>query len=350
MRRAARVAVTALAIYVTLSLVIAVLMAELTLRPMRLPLPDRARIAAMYEPYAAGLQPVAIQAADGAALHAWYSVPEHQNGQAVILLHGIGDNRGGVAVYGQAFLREGYRILLPDSRAHGESGGAVATYGLLESEDIHRWVSWLYGQGANCVDGFGESMGAALVLESLGSEPGFCAVVADSAFSNFRSVAYDREGYFVGAGRVGMERIVGRTIGLLPVELGLLYAHWRYGVDLWQANPVDAVRSSAVPILLIHGEEDINILPVHSRILAQADPAHAQLWLVPRAAHCGAVAAAPNEFWSRVLTFFNLHLSVRAESGRRIGIVEGARLPGYQTKGQSRRQHPRRRLDAKNNF
>ena len=36
--------------------------------------------------------------------------------------------------------------------------------------------------------------------------------------------------------------------------------------------------------------------------------------------------------WSRVLTFFNLHLSVSAESGRRIGIVEGAGLPGYQTK------------------
>lgn len=106
----------------------------------------------------------------GVELHAWYSVPEHQNGQAVILLHGIGDNGGGVAGYGQASLRQGYRILLPDSRAHGESGGAVATYGLRESDDIHRWVSWFYGKGASCVDGFGESMGAALGLENLRSE------------------------------------------------------------------------------------------------------------------------------------------------------------------------------------
>jgi dipeptidyl aminopeptidase/acylaminoacyl peptidase len=33
-------------------------------------------------------------------------------------------------------------------------------------------------------------------------------------------------------------------------------------MDLRRANPVDAVRSSTVPVLLIHGEEDINILPV----------------------------------------------------------------------------------------
>jgi pimeloyl-ACP methyl ester carboxylesterase len=309
MRRPAKIAVTAVAIYVPLSFVVGILMAQLTLCPMRLPLPARTRITAMYAPYGADLQPVVIQAADGVELHAWYSVPEHENGQAVILHHGIGDNRGGVAGYGQAFLRQGYRILLPDSRAHGESGGAVATFGLLESDDVRRWVSWLYGKGARSVDGFGESMGAALVLESLRSESRFCAVVADSPFSDFRGVAYDREGYFVGAGRFGLERIVGRTVGLLPAEMGLLYARWRYGVDLRRANPVDAVRSSIVPVLLIHGEEDINILPWHSRALAQADPVHAQLWLVPGAGHCGAVGVAPEEFWSRMLNFLARHNS-----------------------------------------
>jgi pimeloyl-ACP methyl ester carboxylesterase len=308
--------------YIALSLAFGVLMARLTLSPMRLPLPAKAQIALIYKPYGAELQTVAIQAADGVVLQGWYVVPDHQNGQAVILLHGIADNRGGVVGYGQAFLQQGYRILLPDSRAHGESGGAVATYGLLESDDIHRWVSWLYSKGARCVDGFGESMGAALVLESLRSESEFCAVVADSAFSDFRSVAYDREGYFVGAGRFGMERIVGRTVGLLPAEIGLLYARWRYGVDLRRANPVDAVKSSTVPVLLIHGDEDINILPWHSRALAQADPVYAQLWIVPGAGHCGAVGVAPDEFWSRVLSFFARHNRAQPEAVSHLLRVE----------------------------
>ncbi len=111
-----------------------------------------------------------------------------------------------------------------------------------------------------------------------------------------------------------MERIVGRTFGLLPAEIGLLYARWRYGVDLRRANPLVAVKSSNVPVLLIHGEEDINILPWHSRALAQADPAHAELWLVPGAGHCGAVGLAPDEFWFRVLSFFKRHNGAQPEN------------------------------------
>ena len=309
MRRPIRIALKAVAIYAAVSLTVAIVMAEMTLHPWRRPLPDKdkERIAHIYAQYGANLQPVIINAADGAELQAWYSVPIHDDGNAVILLHGIGDNRLGVAGYGQMFLQQGYRILLPDSRAHGESGGPIATYGLRESDDVHRWVSWLYERGATCVDGFGESMGAALVLESMGEEPRFCSVVADSPFSTFRSVAYDREGYFVGAGRLGLESVVGRSIGLLPAEIAFRYARWRYGVDLSQANPLDTLKSSTIPVLLIHGKNDVNILPRHSLILARANPAHAQLWLVPGARHGGAAAVAPQEFWFRVLRFLTDH-------------------------------------------
>jgi pimeloyl-ACP methyl ester carboxylesterase len=230
------------------------------------------------------------------------------------LPHGIGDNRGGVAGYGQEFLAHGYRVLLPDSRAHGESGGELATYGLRESDDIHRWVSWLYDRGATCVNGLGESMGAALVLESLAAEPRFCSVVADSGFSTFRSVAYDREGYFLGLGRFGLERWFGRTLGFLPAEVGLRYAKWRYGVDLFRASPVDALRNSSTPALLIHGDADINILPDHSRVLAAAN-SRAEFWLVPGAEHCGAAGKVPQEFWPRVLKFFQQHDAVSHASG-----------------------------------
>jgi len=302
MFRFARISIKIVAIYVAVSVIAGVVMAEMTLHPGRTH-PNQPRIAEMYAQYGAQLQPVSIAAADGVELRAWYSVPAHENGRAVILLHGIGDNRGGVAGYGQMFLQDGYRVLLPDSRAHGESGGELATYGLRESDDVYRWVSWLYDRGAACVNGFGESMGAAIVVESLHVEPRFCAVVADSGFSTFRSVAYDREGYFIGAGRFGLQRWVGRTIGLLPAEVALRYAKWRYDVDLAEANPVNTLRTSSVPVLLIHGDADINILPDHSRVMAQANP-QAQLWVVSGAQHCGAASKVPEEFWSRVLGFF----------------------------------------------
>src|ERR1043166_5681906 len=313
MYRPVRIVIKSAVIYVLFSLIAGFVLAEMTLHPGRTH-PNEARIAGMYAPYGAKLEPVSIHAADGVELRAWYSKPSQENGRAVILLHGIGDNRGGVAGYGLEFLAHGYRVLLPDSRAHGESDGDLATYGLRESDDIHRWVSWLYDHGATCVNGLGESMGAALVLESLSAEPRFCAVVADSGFSTFRSVAYDREGYFVGAGRFGLERWFGRTIGLLPAEVGVRYAKWRYGVDLLRANPVDALRDSSTPVLLFHGDADINILPDHSRLLAAANSS-AEFWLVPGAEHCGAAGKAPQEFWPRVLGFFERHNAVSHASG-----------------------------------
>ena len=139
-------------------------------------------------------------------------------------------------------------------------------------------------------------------------------MVADSGFATFRSVAYDREGYFLGLGRFGLERWFGRTIGFLPAEVGLHYAKWRYGVDLFRANPVDALRNSSTPVLLIHGDADINILPDHSRVLAVAN-SKAEFWLVPGAVHCGAAGKAPQEFWPRVLGFFQRYNSVSHASG-----------------------------------
>src|SRR5438874_11606868 len=186
MRRPIRIALKAVAIYAAVSLAVGIVMAELTLHPVQHRPPDTARIARNYAQYGAELKPVALHAADGAELRAWYSVPARDNGKAIILLHGIGDNRGGVAGYGQMFLQQGYRVLLPDSRAHDESGGTLATYGLLERDDIHHWVDWLYDDKQSaCVYGFGESMGAALELQSLAVERRFCAVVADSSFSSF---------------------------------------------------------------------------------------------------------------------------------------------------------------------
>src|SRR5207249_4052386 len=94
--------------------------------------------------FGADLENVQITAADGATLNGWYLRPHHSNGRDVLLLHGVQDNREGVAGFAPMLLDRGYGVLLPDSRAHGESGGELATYGLLEADDIRRWVDRLY--------------------------------------------------------------------------------------------------------------------------------------------------------------------------------------------------------------
>lgn len=290
--------------YVLFSIAGGITLAELQLHPWRRPLLHSQAIAEIArERFGAELDNVQITAADGVTLNAWYLRPQHANRRDVVLLHGVQDNREGVAGFAPMLLDRGYGVLLPDSRAHGESGGTLATYGLREADDIHHWVDWLYERKqSKCVYGFGESMGAALVLDSLSVEGRFCAVVAESPFSSFRSVAYERAALYLGA-----PSWIGRTVLRLPVEVGMVYANIRYGLDFDRDSPADAVGHSSTPILLIHGAKDINILPHHSELIAARYPSRVLLWEVPGAAHCGASTIAPQIFWSKVLTWFDAH-------------------------------------------
>jgi len=254
----------------------------------------------------AELTDVAITAADGAMLRGWSIRPLRSNGDAVILFHGQTDNRVGMLGDADLLLRHGYAILLPDARAHGVSGGEIATYGVIEKEDVSRWFDWLeQADSPRCIDGLGESMGAAQLLESLQTTKGFCAVVAESSFASFREASYDRLAQKLDAGAW-----LGRTLLRPAVEAGFLYARWKYGVDLDLASPENAVAASNTPVLLIHGKKDTNLPPRHSeRILmycASRIPTVA-LWEPAEAGHTGAAGAEPRAFEHRVIDWFESH-------------------------------------------
>jgi pimeloyl-ACP methyl ester carboxylesterase len=142
-------------------------------------------------------------------------------------------------------------------------------------------------------------MGAGLVLQSLRADPGFCAVVAESPFSDFRHAAYDRL-----SDRTGIPQPLATPLAALPVELGMLYARVRYGVDFNLASPQDAVAHSTTPILLIHGLADRNLFPENSERIAKARSVLLATWYVPGAAHCGAWSTTGDVFNRRVLYFF----------------------------------------------
>jgi dipeptidyl aminopeptidase/acylaminoacyl peptidase len=247
---------------------------------------------------------VTLTAPDGTALHAWYMRPAQANGDAVILLHGVSDNLLGMYGFGRWLVENHYSVLMTDARGHGNSAG-IASYGVREAEDIHRWVDWIETRNpARCVYGLGESMGAAQLLEALPSEPRFCAVVAESPFASFREVAYDRMGQPFNIGPW-----IGRTFFRPTVDVGFLYVRLRYGLDMETASPEEAVTKVKTPVLLIHGLNDKNIPPYHSDMILARNPASIVVWKVPDAAHTGARAAAPEEFDRRVLRWFSEHSS-----------------------------------------
>lgn len=288
-------------LYLALCLVGGIYLADGTLHPARRPLTENE--AANFGDYArtldANLTEVSLTTPDGVTLRGWEVHPRHDNGDAVLLLHGLGDNRVGMTGYAQLLLAHGFTVLLPDSRAHGVSGGALATYGLLERGDIHQWVDYLNARDhPRCVFGFAESMGAAQLLQSLETHPQLCAVAAESPFANFREIAYDRMGQPFHLGPW-----VGRTILRPLIEIAFLRARWKYHLDMQQISPEDSVAATTIPVLLIHGQVDSNIPVRHSRLIHARNPA-TQLWEVPAADHCGAISTSPQEFEHRLLSWF----------------------------------------------
>jgi dipeptidyl aminopeptidase/acylaminoacyl peptidase len=293
-----------LASYLVLCWLLGVWVAEGTLHPGRRPLLptdlEHAREIALAK--GAELSEVTISAADGATLRAWILQSHNSNRQAVIVLHGLGDNRMGMIGYAEMLLSHGFSVLMPDARAHGVSGGGLATFGLLESADILAWVDWLYANThGSCVFGVGESMGAAQLLQAAGSTSHFCAVVAESPFSNFREIAYDRMGQFFHTGPW-----LGRTILRPVVEIAFWHVRYKYSMDVEQVSPDRAVALSRIPVLLVHGQVDGNIPIRHSRQIV-ADNPQVKLWEVAGADHCGAIAVARAQFEQRVVGWFAEH-------------------------------------------
>jgi dipeptidyl aminopeptidase/acylaminoacyl peptidase len=190
--------------------------------------------------------------------------PAQPNGNCVIVLHGIGDSRVGSAGFAPMFLTQGYAVLLPDSRAHGASGGQFVTYGLLERYDVIGWADWMHAAGCRKIYGLGESLGASILF----SLPSFLANLA--------------------------------------VANGMLYARFVDGLDFRKVSPLQSIAQTTTPILLIHGLSDTRTPPYNSERLARAN-SNDPLWLVPNALHTGASAAAPKEFRRRVLSWFAEH-------------------------------------------
>jgi len=286
----------------------------IALHPGRRPLTteDQHKAEAAAQDEDAKLSDVQITTSDGTLLRAWFIRPAQSNGSAVILLHGVGDNRLGVYGYGDWLVKNHYSVLLPDARAHGLSGGELATYGLREADDIHEWVNWLEEKnGSGCVFGFGESMGAAQLLQSLAKESRFCRVVAESPFASFREVAYARFGRPFHTGPW-----LGRTLFWPTVEVGFIFVRLRYGLNMEAASPEQAVAGTNVPVLLIHGLSDQNIPSYHSDLIRAHNPSHVVVWHVSGAGHCGSYQASPEEFDRRVLgwlsTMTNLPMEPRS--------------------------------------
>lgn len=241
---------------------------------------------------------VRVSAGDGVSLDGWRFTPRQPNGSVVMLLHRIADNRLGMLAHASFLLRNGFSVLLPDLRGHGASGGELTTYGIKEADDVRSWADLLLHDHTTRLYGIGQSLGAAVLVQSLKTEHRFRAIVADSPFATFEEIAYDRMHQLSG---------IPNPVFWPLIRFAFSYADLRYGIDLSRASPFAVIRQTSVPILLIHGAVDTNIPVRHSQQLHAASPGTSQLWIVEGADHVGSLSTAADTYVRNVLAWFRSH-------------------------------------------
>lgn len=191
---------------------------------------------------------VFITAFDGIKLAAkYYHIAD--NAPLQIEFHGYHGNAIRDFCGGNKLAREaGFNTLLVDQRAHGDSEGKTLTFGIKERRDCLSWIDYAIKRFGKNTHIFlaGISMGAATVLMAaeLPLPPNVAGIIADCPYSTPESIIR----------KVLRDKKISPAIAMPFIRFGArLFGHF----DLGAASALDAVAVATVPILLLHGEDDL---------------------------------------------------------------------------------------------
>jgi alpha-beta hydrolase superfamily lysophospholipase len=300
MRRLVRILVVLLVAPPLVAAAIGWLVAPSFLHPVRRPLsPDLVRQAdTAFAQMGAHREAFDVRAPDGIVLRGWKVRAPDPNRSWVVLFHGVADNRMGVLEDALILLRAGYGVTMMDARAHGESGGDMATYGWVERNDSRAVLDALVAaEHPIHIFALGESMGAGIALQSAGVDSRIEAVVAESSFADLHEASYDYAG-------LQEHPWLGKTLFAPGAWVMLARGQAIAGFPVSGVSPVRAVASRQFPVLLICDGADTTLPCRHTEMIYRAASGQKSLWVVPQAFHTAALGYEPAEFKRRVLDFF----------------------------------------------
>lgn len=243
---------------------------------------------------------------DGLNLSCWFIPASGTPRGTIVHLHGVSECRIVGLPLAQRLHRHGYNVFLYDARRHGESEGKFCTYGFYEKHDTSTLLTRLHTRGdlqLGKIGLFGSSMGAAVAVQVAAQDKRIAAVVAESGFATLRTIFDDYQKRVI---KLPWHYL--RNIVILRSER---LAHFKAS----SVSPVDAVKDVHVPIFILHGTKDRLINRSYSEELYRNTGQPKELWLIEGADHSNMAEIGGEEYYRRILAFFDQALADSDQTG-----------------------------------
>ena len=165
-----------------------------------------------------------------------------------------------------------------DTRGHGRSGG-LSTLGDKEINDLDVAVRYARELGYQRVATIGFSMGGSVVLRHAALRGGVDAVISVSGPGRwfYRGTVAMRRVH------LAAERRLGRTFSKYMLNTRISPDGWPSPDPLPPAEA--AARIAPVPVLIVHGDQDIYFPPDHGQQLYDAAKEPKELWMIEGFGH-----------------------------------------------------------------
>lgn len=234
---------------------------------------------------------VTFASRDGLTLRGWFLPAQPARG-TVVFCHGHAGSMDPDVEYAPMFHDRGYNVLMFNFRAHGNSEGKHVSMGFFERMDLLGAIDYLQSRGIGRLGVMGFSMGGAVAMSTAPRSQAIRAVVSDGGFARL-----------VPTIAVGIR---GRGLPGWLAPLIVRFAGWRLGARLPEADPIEHVGTIAPrALLLIHGGADPYVSTGEVQALYDAAGQPKELWIVPDVGHRQVERCRREEYWQRVLGFFD---------------------------------------------
>ncbi|MEE9434227.1 MAG: alpha/beta fold hydrolase [Sphingorhabdus sp.] len=209
------------------------------------------------------MKPITFTARDGTSVPGYLTLPAGSDGKnvrAIVMPHGGPGSRDvwGFDWWAQFFASEGYAVLQPNFRGstgYGEewfvdNGFKSWEIAISDIEDAGKWMISEGIAGADKLAIVGWSYGGYAALQSAVHDPGlFKAAIAVAPVTDLGLLKEDSKGF---ANSANTREFIGS------------------GAHITQGSPLRNVGKIQIPVLMFHGDRDMNVLVRHAKRMHKA--------------------------------------------------------------------------------